>query len=98
MNKAILLALLTLSVLPARADDGQARREKRREAVKDVMDDCAADAEKFCKDVPKGKGRVVRCLKEHEGQLSPACKETLAAHTAEWGKMKMKKPGFSGMK
>lgn len=40
---------------------------------------CKADAEKFCKDVKPGKGRIVRCMKAHENELSPACKDQIAA-------------------
>jgi hypothetical protein len=36
---------------------------------------CAADVEKYCKDIPPGQGRLMNCLKEHEKDLSPACKE-----------------------
>jgi hypothetical protein len=36
---------------------------------------CAEDAAKFCKDVQPGGGRMARCLKEHESELSGACKE-----------------------
>ena len=39
---------------------------------------CAADIEKFCAKVPIGSGRVQKCLKEHEKELSPEC----AAHHA----------------
>jgi hypothetical protein len=35
---------------------------------------CKADAEKFCKDVEPGGGRIKKCLKEHEADLSPECK------------------------
>jgi hypothetical protein len=35
---------------------------------------CADDIAKFCKDVKPGGGRLVRCLKEHEKELSPSCK------------------------
>jgi hypothetical protein len=34
---------------------------------------CAADAKKFCGDVKPGGGRVVKCMKSHEAELSPAC-------------------------
>jgi len=44
---------------------------------------CMADAAKLCKDVEKGQGRVAKCLKEHEGELSSACKDNM-------GKMKEK--------
>lgn len=36
---------------------------------------CKADIEKFCASVEKGEGRIVRCLKENEAQLSTECKE-----------------------
>jgi hypothetical protein len=36
---------------------------------------CADDVQKFCKDVQPGGGRIARCLKEHESEFSPECKE-----------------------
>jgi hypothetical protein len=39
---------------------------------------CADDAARLCKGVQAGEGRVARCLKEHEKELSPACKENIA--------------------
>ncbi len=36
---------------------------------------CADDILKFCKDVKPGEGRIANCLKEHEKDLSPACKK-----------------------
>lgn len=44
---------------------------------------CKADAEKLCKGVPPGGGRIIACLKSHESELSPACKEKLAAGEAK---------------
>jgi len=35
---------------------------------------CKADREKFCKDVQPGEGRIVKCLKEHEAELTAECK------------------------
>lgn len=35
---------------------------------------CKADVEKLCKDVQPGEGRIVKCLKEHEAELSAECK------------------------
>ena len=40
---------------------------------------CKADFEKFCKDVKPGQGRIVRCMQAHENELSPACKDQIAA-------------------
>lgn len=38
-------------------------------------DACVADAQKFCKDVPRGRGSVMKCLHEHQAELSTACQE-----------------------
>jgi len=35
---------------------------------------CREDVQKFCKDIKPGEARIMRCLKEHHDQLSPACK------------------------
>ncbi|MDD4975682.1 MAG: cysteine rich repeat-containing protein [Bacteriovorax sp.] len=40
---------------------------------------CAADVKKFCASVEKGQGRIVKCLKEHEKEISPDCLGQLAA-------------------
>ena len=40
---------------------------------------CAEDLVRFCKDVRPGGGRIVTCLKSHEGELTPACKDKLQA-------------------
>lgn len=54
---------------------------------------CKADFDKFCKDVQPGEGRIIRCMKEHEGDFSPECKVHLAAkkkdlhaHKGAWDK------------
>ena len=39
---------------------------------------CKANREQFCGDVKPGQGRIIKCLKAHEKDLSPACKEKLA--------------------
>ena len=39
---------------------------------------CADDVSRFCKDVQPGQGRIVKCMKEHENELSPGCKAQLA--------------------
>ena len=38
---------------------------------------CADDAARLCKDVQPGGGRVAKCLKEHEDELSPACQSEM---------------------
>src|SRR6266849_2014838 len=36
---------------------------------------CAADVKKFCKDVQPGGGRIIQCMKQHDAELSQACKD-----------------------
>lgn len=57
-------ALLTLSTVQA--------------AEKSEAAGCRAEAQKFCKDVKPGGGRVLQCLKTHENDLSPGCRERMA--------------------
>jgi len=38
---------------------------------------CADDIAKFCKDVKPGEGGLHKCLKEHEKELSQACKSSI---------------------
>jgi len=52
-------------------------REKRlgiREKVRGTLDACLPDVKKFCEGVPAGQARIVRCLKEHEAELSSPCR------------------------
>ena len=46
---------------------------------------CAEDAKKFCSGVEKGHGAIMKCLKEHEKEVSPACTTAMTE-----GKEKMK--------
>ena len=42
-----------------------------------VQGPCADDIAKYCKDVKPGDGRLARCIKENEKQLSPACRSSI---------------------
>jgi len=44
---------------------------------------CKADFDKFCKGVKPGQGRIVRCMQAHENELSPACRDQIAADKEE---------------
>jgi len=46
---------------------------------------CAGDVEKLCKNVQPGGGRIVQCLREHESELSSACKAVVAARARRPG-------------
>ena len=48
---------------------------KMKEKVKEVKEACEQDAKKLCEDTKPGGGRIMQCLKQHESELSPACKE-----------------------
>jgi hypothetical protein len=39
---------------------------------------CKADAEKFCKGIRPGGGRIWACLKSHESDLSQPCRDGMA--------------------
>ena len=41
-------------------------------------DACADDLAKYCKDVQPGQGRIIKCMEEHENNLSSGCKANLA--------------------
>ena len=46
-------------------------------------DACAADKTKLCANVDKKPGAVAKCLKQHEAQLSDACKKQIAKAAAQ---------------
>jgi hypothetical protein len=49
----------------------QAQDKERPEA-------CRADVQKLCKGVQPGGGRIAGCLKQHESELAPGCRERMA--------------------
>ena len=58
---------------PACKENIQIKKEK----FQDFVQACKADEEKLCSDIKPGRGRIVRCLKKHESELSPECKEKM---------------------
>ncbi len=38
---------------------------------------CGDDYQKFCQDVERGEGRVIRCLWTREGELSASCRQQI---------------------
>jgi len=44
----------------------------------DHPESCREDAKRLCAGVKPGEGRVAACLKQHESEVSGACKERLA--------------------
>jgi Golgi apparatus protein 1 len=45
---------------------------------------CQQDAEKFCKDVQPGEGRIMECMKGHKDELSQGCKDMFARKMSEY--------------
>jgi hypothetical protein len=39
---------------------------------------CMGDYEKYCKGTQPGGGRIIACLSQSSGKLTPACKKVLA--------------------
>ena len=59
----------------------QAKMAEKKDHMKERMHAwgkaCKDDVKKHCKDVQKGEGRIVDCLKAHLDGLAPACKEKM---------------------
>ena len=51
----------------------QAEMKRVEERVEQIREECKADAQKFCKGIRPGGGRILACLKSHESELAPAC-------------------------
>jgi hypothetical protein len=56
----------------------QARLQAMEKQLKGVSDACQSDVQRLCKDISPGGGRLAQCLKQHESELSSACKSELA--------------------
>lgn len=51
----------------------QADMKKAEQRIEQVKEECKADAQKFCKGIRPGGGRILACLKSHQSELAPAC-------------------------
>jgi hypothetical protein len=61
-------------------------REKVKEVVQRLEQAkliCSKDIEKFCAGVKPGGGRLIKCLKPHVDELTPACRKELQSITAK---------------
>ncbi|HXX81072.1 MAG TPA: cysteine rich repeat-containing protein [Thermodesulfovibrionales bacterium] len=59
------------------SDACKARLQQGKDQVKDKLQSCKDDAQKFCKGIQPGGGRIMECLKSHQSELSPACQTTI---------------------
>jgi hypothetical protein len=60
----------------AQMKDGAKRFKEAHEACKD-------DVDALCQGIKPGGGRIIKCLKAHEEELSPECKEAFAKAKAK---------------
>ena len=56
-----------------------------KKKVGEVQEACADDAARFCSGVQQGGRRIMRCLKEHENDLTPQCKAKIQEHRQRKG-------------
>ncbi|HTP65184.1 MAG TPA: cysteine rich repeat-containing protein [Geobacteraceae bacterium] len=73
MKKKVCAAVLSLALA---LSGGQVFADSSQPKQKH-SDPCKEDVQKFCSDVTPGEGRVIKCLKEHEQELSQSCQEAL---------------------
>lgn len=57
--------------------DGSLQLQRLALALKYVVVECKADAEKHCADVTLGDGRVADCLKKNQATLDPKCTQAM---------------------
>ena len=53
---------------------------KMKENIRDFREACKDDMKKLCAGTQRGGGRIIQCMKQHEDELSPACKEQMDQH------------------
>jgi len=65
-------------------NEGRKIGEERRAAMQDVRQSCHKDAQKLCPDVKPGGGRIARCLRSQQNELSQACTEAVRDAKDKW--------------
>lgn len=48
-----------------------------KETVREAQQACQDDIDQFCGNVQAGRGRMMKCLRRHQGELSPECRQAL---------------------
>lgn len=60
-----------------------------KEARKQVRQACKADVQSICATSEKGRGGIMRCLRQNEAKVSPTCAQALASLPMRKGGKKM---------
>jgi hypothetical protein len=68
---ALVILIALCATVPARSQNG-------RGALRDV---CLEDYKRLCATVPRGGGRVRKCMAENSDKLSSACKAALGSQS-----------------
>lgn len=84
---ALLVALLPAAAM-AQGTTPPAESPDRAEARAKVRAACAADVQKFCANIERGKGATRACLDEHAKSLSAECTAARAERAAARAKEK----------
>ena len=89
MNRTTLCAGILLALLPAAAlAQSDPPSSERAEARQKVRTACAADIQKFCPNIERGKGAMRGCLDQHQTSLSNECNAARAERAAARAKDK----------
>jgi hypothetical protein len=81
MKRKFIVVLAFAFVSAAVPQRGAAQGFLPGERARAVRMICAADYQRFCRDVPPGGGRILRCLSRHADLVSQPCFQALTA----WG-------------
>lgn len=57
-----------------------------KEGKHKMQEACGADIKQFCPNIEHGGGRIVRCLEQHQKEVSVACNQLLEKHESRKGK------------
>jgi hypothetical protein len=55
----------------------KAKIEELKGIIKDAEQACSGDISQFCKEVQPGEGRIIKCLREHDKELTSSCSAKL---------------------
>jgi hypothetical protein len=58
------------------------RVSRIRQRMAQVRQACSGEAQRLCADVQPGHGAILRCMRQHESQLSNECREALPQRRA----------------